>query len=53
VFALLDFLTGNSIDEVTLRHHFISRAHAEAVIRALLLRHGYDAHAPASQCGPR
>jgi hypothetical protein len=42
VFALLDFLMGNSIDEVTQRHRLTSRIHTEAVIRAVLLRHGYD-----------
>jgi hypothetical protein len=42
VFALLDFLMGSSIEEVTQRHRLISRIHTEAVIRALLLHHGYD-----------
>ena len=42
VFALLDFLMGSSIEEVTQRHRLISRVHTEAVIRALLLHHGYD-----------
>jgi hypothetical protein len=43
VFALLDFLMGSSIDEVTRQHRLTSRIHTEAVIRALLLHHGYDA----------
>jgi hypothetical protein len=43
VFALLDFLMGNSIDEITQRHQLISRTFTEALIRAVLLRHGYDA----------
>jgi hypothetical protein len=42
VFALLDFLMGSSIDEVTQRHRLTSRIHTEAAIRAVLLRHGYD-----------
>jgi hypothetical protein len=42
VFALLDFLMGSTIEEVTQRHRLISRTHTEAVIRALLLHHGYD-----------
>jgi hypothetical protein len=46
VFALLDFLMGSSIDEVTHRHRLVSRIHTEAVIRAVLLRHGYDVERP-------
>ncbi len=42
VFALLDFLMGSSIDEVTQRHRFVSRMYTETVIRAVLLHHGYD-----------
>lgn len=42
VFALLDFLMGSSIDEITQRHRLVSRTFTEAVIRAVLLRHGYD-----------
>ena len=41
VFALLDFLMGSSIDEVTQRHRLASRTHTEAAIRAVLLHHGY------------
>jgi hypothetical protein len=37
---------GSSIDEVTHRHRLVSRIHTEAVIRAVLLRHGYDVERP-------
>jgi hypothetical protein len=46
VFALLDFLMGSTIDEVTQRHRLVSRIHTEAVIRAVLLHHGYDIEGP-------
>ena len=42
IFALLDFLMGNSIGEVTRRHRFYSTEQAEAAIRAVLLLHGYE-----------
>jgi hypothetical protein len=44
--VLLDFLIGSSIEEVTQRHHLRSRIRTEAVIRAVLLRHGYDVETP-------
>jgi hypothetical protein len=43
VVALLDFLLGNSIDEVRRRHRLRSTSETEALIRATLLRHGYGA----------
>lgn len=43
IFVLLDFLLGNSIDEVRRRHRLRSRSEVEALIRATLLRHGYGA----------
>lgn len=43
VFALLDFLLGSSIDEVRKRHRLHSASETEALIRAVLLRHGYEA----------
>jgi len=46
VFALLDFLMGSSIDEVTQRHRLVSRVDTEAVIRTVLLHHGYDVERP-------
>ena len=46
VFALLDFLMGSSLDEVTQRHRFPSLLATEAVIRAVLLQHGYGVEAP-------
>jgi hypothetical protein len=46
VFVLLDFLTGSSLDEVTRRHRLPSVLATEAVIRAVLLRHGYGVEAP-------
>lgn len=46
VFALLDFLMGSSLDEVTRRHRLPSRLATEAVIRAVLLEHGYGVEAP-------
>ncbi len=42
LFVLLDFLMGNSIDQVTRGHRLASTAVAEALIRSVLLRHGYD-----------
>jgi len=42
VLALLDFLMGSSISEVTWRHRLDSIQQTEAVIRAVLLLHGYD-----------
>jgi hypothetical protein len=42
VFALLDFLMGSSIEEVTRRHRLVSCVDTEAVIRTVLLHHGYD-----------
>ncbi len=48
VILLIDFLMGSSIDEVTRRHRLHSVPAAEAAIRALLLRHGYDAATRAS-----
>jgi hypothetical protein len=42
VFVLLDFLMGNSIDQVTRGHRLGSTAMAEALLRSVLLRHGYD-----------
>lgn len=41
LFALLDFLMGSSIDDVTQSHRFRSIAQTEAAIRAVLLLHGY------------
>jgi hypothetical protein len=46
VFALLDFLMGSSLDEVTRRHRLPSLLATEAVIRAVLLQHGYGVEAP-------
>jgi hypothetical protein len=43
VFALLDFLMGSSMSEVTRRHRLDSIQQTEALIRAVLLLHGYDA----------
>lgn len=50
LFALLDFLMGSSIDEVTQIHRFRSVAQTEAAIRAVLLLHGYDVAQPAQRC---
>jgi hypothetical protein len=41
VFALLDFLSGNSIDEVRRMYRLRSTRETEALLRAVLLRHGY------------
>ncbi len=41
VFALLDFLLGNSIDDIRRIHRLRSTSETEALIRAVLLRHGY------------
>jgi len=38
----LDFLMGNSIDQVTRGHGLGSTMTAEALLRSVLLRHGYD-----------
>jgi hypothetical protein len=46
VFALLDFLMGSSIEEVTQRHRLVSHVHTEAMIRTVLLHHGYDVDRP-------
>lgn len=42
VIVLLDFLMGNSIDQVTRGHGLGSTMTAEALLRSVLLRHGYD-----------
>jgi hypothetical protein len=46
VVALLDFLTGCSLDEVTRCYRLSSTLDTEAAIRAVLLRHGYGADVP-------
>ena len=46
VVVLLDFLMGSSLDELTRRYHLPSVLDTEALIRAMLLRHGYGAEAP-------
>ena len=45
VIALLDFLMGCSLDDVTRRYRLPSTLVTEAAIRAVLLRHGYGAGA--------
>jgi hypothetical protein len=47
--ALLDFLMGSSMSEVTQRYRLDSIQKTEALIRAVLLLHGYDVMKPRSQ----
>ncbi len=39
--VLLDFLMGDSLAQVAVRHRLTSVREAEALIRSALLRHGY------------
>lgn len=39
--VLLEFLMGSSIDDIKRRHRLCSAREAEALIRAVLLSHGY------------
>jgi hypothetical protein len=44
--VLLDFLMGDSLAGVAARHRLRSVTEAEALLRAVLLRHGYAARGP-------
>lgn len=44
--VLLDFLMGDSLAQVAARHRLQSATEAEALLRAVLLRHGYAARDP-------
>jgi hypothetical protein len=43
LYVLLDFLTGSSIADLALAHDLGGAADTEALLRAVLLRHGYRA----------
>ena len=41
LYVLLDFLTGDSIEDVVKRHHLQSTRDAEQLLRVVLLQHGF------------
>ncbi len=43
VYVLLDFLTGSSIPDLAVRYDLRDAVNVEALLRAVLLRHGYRA----------
>jgi hypothetical protein len=43
LYVLLDFLTGSSIPDLAARYDLGAAVNVEALVRAVLLRHGYRA----------